>query len=454
MAPRWNARPIIRARKYLLVFRAIAKAGNTPGLGSRGLAPRFRLLTRIYPTYLRAGLIMPALAHRILLSLWFQGNTRGVEEGAVTAALSRLGVLTIYPMRRYTMNIHHTLSMAWREAVASGRLVNEFEAASGDPAGRWAPGDRVRFGLTCTADTIEYAAWNLRSGQQIEAPVVERKVGSTNFVCQFNRYRALRPGAAGQGGEQRPDISPAPADCRFHCQDPTKSLSLLQRKPLLQVRLAHAHWNAYYNAAPIEKTGHFLWVPVTIDASTTVIPHIPQRLSRKFIEDLVLLFRYSAPSIVLFNALHAGASVNHIHAQAVFHTRRLPVEDARTVEYKGFTLVDGYPAQALSFRVDADVSALAASVERLQQHGIAFNLMLLGEQAFLFPRDARHEVVSEFPGGVLATLDLAGKLITDDRQAYERTGAAQIESAFGKATLSAKQLIDGWEAAESHQQNR
>jgi hypothetical protein len=44
-------------------------------------------------------------------------------------------------------------------------------------------------------------------------------------------------------------------------------------------------------------------------------------------------------------------------------------------------------------------------------------------------------------------MELAGKIITVDRHVYENTEPAQIESAFRKVTLAAKQLIDSWDTA-------
>jgi hypothetical protein len=342
------------------------------------------------------------------------------------------------------MNVTRELSSAWREAVASGSIANEFEASLDDPAGRWLRGDRIRFGLVWTGDAIEYNARNLRTNTQIEASVREKTIGSNGFLCQFNGYRALRPGGASRKLGRQPDISPEPADCRFYCQDPGKNLSLLKRNPLLQVSLRHGSWNSYYNATPFEKEGHFLWIPVIVDGATTVIPHFPQMLTRDFVEDLVELSRYSTGTIVFFNSLHAGASVNHIHAQAVVHERRLAIEDARTIDYKGFCILDHYPAQAICFQRDSDVSTIASCVERLQVDAIPYNLILLGERIFLVPRNSDQEIVSEFPGGVLATMEIAGKIITANRDAYENFNATQIESAFQKVTLSARQLIDGW----------
>jgi hypothetical protein len=345
------------------------------------------------------------------------------------------------------MEVTQDLSSAWQEAVASGRIANEFEASLGDPAGRWSKGDRIRFGLAWTGAAIEYEARNLSTGTQIQAPVDERTIGPNGFVCQFNGYRALRPGGTSQRLGRQPDISPTPADCRFYCQDPKKSLSLLKRDPLLQVRLRHARWNSYYNATPFEKEGHFLWVPVVVDGATTVIPHFPQMLTAQFVEDLVLLFRHTTRTIVFFNSLHAGASVNHVHAQAVFHKQRLAIEDAGTIEYKAFSILDGYPAQAICFRTNSEVSTIAACVDRLQARGIPFNLILVGERIFLVPRNPEHEIVAEFPGGVLATMEIAGKIITVDRSAYESADKTQIEDAFQKVTLSARKIIDDWVTA-------
>ncbi len=235
----------------------------------------------------------------------------------------------------------------------SGKIVNEFEASADDQEGRWSKDDRIAFGLTSTSSGISYFARNLRTAAQIRASVDERKVDGTGFECQFNGYRALRPGGPGQGLGRQPDVPAGSAACRFGCQDPKKSLSLLRRDPLLQVRLPRFRWNAYYNATPFEKEGHFLWVPVVVDGTTTILPHVPQLLNQEFLEDMLLLFQRTTQTIVFFNSLHAGASVDHIHVQAVFHRDRLAIEDAGTAAYRGFTVLEGYPAEGLVFALDS-----------------------------------------------------------------------------------------------------
>jgi hypothetical protein len=340
------------------------------------------------------------------------------------------------------INITQDLARAWLQAVTAGNIVNEFEADQDDPAGRWAHGDLVRFGLAWSDGAITYCARNVRTAQVIEAPVEERAIGATGFCCQFNGYRALRPGGAPRRIGRQPEISPAVADCRFFCQDPSRGLSLLSRAPLLQVGLANGRWNAYYNSNPFEKEGHFLLVPALTDGTPGNLPHLPQLLSRESVEDLVDFFRQSPGTIVFFNSLHAGASVNHLHAQAVFHKHRLPIEEARTAEYKGFKVLEGYPAQAICFGRNSDLDPIVAAVDRVQRLGIPFNLILLGECILLVPRAAEHEIVAEFPGGVLATMEIAGKIITVDRQVYENIQPADVTSAMNKATLDVRELID------------
>ena len=344
------------------------------------------------------------------------------------------------------MKLAQELSQAWQNAVASGRIVNKFEASEGDPTGRWARGDRISFGLAGSGDDIKYEAWNVRTAEPIEAAVDERTIGDTGFVCQFNGYRALRPGGTPRTLGRQLDISPTPSECRFGCQTRMRDLSLLNRAPLLQVRLQTSSWNAYHNANPFEKDGHFLWLPVQGEGELPTIPHLPQMLTREFVEDLVLLSRQAPELVIFFNSLHAGASVNHVHAQAVFHRKRLAIEDAATVQYRGFTILDGYPAQGFCFSRDSEVSSVATAIEKLQTRGIPFNLILLGERMLLVPRNADHEIVVEFPRGILATMEVSGKIITADRQVYEQATAADISSAFQKVTLDAKSLIDAWES--------
>ena len=261
--------------------------------------------------------------------------------------------------------------------------------------------------------------------------------GST-LSASFNGYRALRPGGELKPIGQQPDISPDPERCRFSCQDSRDPLSLLARDPLLQLPLTHFTWRAYYNAAPIGPDGHFLWVPTDSETSAT-LSHFPQILSLKFLEDAFSLFDQLQHTLLFFNSLHSGASVNHIHFQAIDYKQPLPVEawplnkPEATSDYA--TLKD-YPARVMVFDKEAIAQKVFAWIDWLQQRHIPFNLMFVGSRIILIPRRIEHEIVSEFPGNGIAALGMCGKIITVNRSAYVKASKETIESAFEKMVLT------------------
>ena len=279
---------------------------------------------------------------------------------------------------------------------------------------------------------------NLSQSQDIHDVVEEKYVAKTGFLCQFNGYRTLRPGGSPRQPGYQPNIPAAPHQCRFHCQDASKALSLLVRTPLLQVKLTHFTWNAYYNAAPQEQAGHFLWIPTSGQSNT--LPHFPQVLTLEFLEDAVSLFTSLNHTIVVFNALHAGASVNHIHLQAIHHPQRLPIEAAPILNYQTYGLLENYPAQAFVFS-PTQVHQIFCWVDRLQQTQIPFNLAMLGTRIILIPRNPQHEIVAEFAGHGTAALGMCGRLTITNQKVYKAINEAVIHSAFQKMVLPAKTII-------------
>jgi len=331
---------------------------------------------------------------------------------------------------------------AWKQAVINENVINQFEAPQTDALDRWNKGDQIIYGVKYQNNQFAYYARNLTQNFDIKGATEEKRVGNTGYLCRLNSYRALRPGAGHRPLGRQPDI-PAEANlCRFHCQDSTHPISLLRREALLSVPLTHFTWNAYYNVAPLEKAGHFLWIPTTNDGA--VIPHLLQRLTPELIEDAVALFGQLSHSILFFNSLHAGASVNHIHFQAVSHQQPLPVESALLINYKGYQLLDGYPAQAAVFDDKRQTAELVDYIEKLQQSDIPFNLAMVSDRIFVIARNGDNAIVSEFPGDGLAALGMCGAIATVDRHAYDTVNAALIESAFQKMVIPASQIIDGF----------
>lgn len=334
------------------------------------------------------------------------------------------------------------LYKVWQKAVLDGKIVNQFEAALNDPLGRWHRGDQIIYGIRSNEGQLEYYAQNLSQSNDIQGTIKEKRVGELGYIYRLNNYRTLRPGGSGRPIGRQLDISPEPEHCRFYCQDRTQPLSLLNRDPLLQVKLCYFTWNAYYNAAPLDKEGHFLWVPTNLNAKT--LSHMFQRLSPELLSDAIELFSQLDHTILFFNSLHAGASVNHIHFQAVCHQKNFPVEEISTVPYKGYDFLDKFPAQSLVFTPMMSINKIFDCIDRLQSDGIPFNLVMLGKRILLTIRDIEHEIVSEFPGDGFAALEMCGSINTVDAQAYDAAHIGMLETAYKKMVIPAKQIIDLW----------
>ena len=333
------------------------------------------------------------------------------------------------------------LRLAWQQAVADGQLINEFRADREDEAGQWAKGDRITFGIQQQNSRYGYYAHNLTQNCKIESAVEERAIvglsPSADFTCLYNGYRALRPGGAKKALGRQPDISPAPEDCRFACQNSAQPLSLLARAPLFQQSFRHFTWNAYYNVAPIEPNGHFLWVPTH---STHQLTHLPQMLSLPLLEDAFALFKQLSKSFLFFNALHSGASVNHIHFQSIESVskttpgeyRPLPAETFPLTQTADYAIPKDYPAYLMMFDPESLAKEVFKYIDQLQTQGIPFNLMMTPRFTILVPRNINFEIVSEFPGNGLAGLGMCGRIITIDRAAYLNANQASVKSAFKK----------------------
>ena len=317
------------------------------------------------------------------------------------------------------------LSNAWMKAVREGKIVNEFKTPSGE---------KIQFGLTLKNGCIEYYAKNIKTGYEIPTLVKEKMIGQSGFMIQFNGYRALKPGGKILSIWKQQDIPGEAASCRFYCQDPSRTLSILKRDPLIQIALPNYKWNGYYNATPFEKDGHFLWLPVFTDKGAT-ISHIRQELSRAFLEDALALFENSDRLMIFFNSLHAGASVNHIHLQAIFHKKALSIESAPIIKQELFAVLVNYPAHGITFNRGAEPDEIWPCIDSLQKNGIPFNLIFVGDRICLIPRNPLHEVAAELPTNIIASTELAGKIITIDGNVYNNMNYDIIQKAFQKTTV-------------------
>jgi len=333
------------------------------------------------------------------------------------------------------------LKSLWDEGVASGRFISEFDAPRDDPKGRWKGGDQILFGIVGSDTGLRYYAKNLSADKLIDAEIEEKQIPGTGFRCQFNEFRALRPGGDAPTIGRRREISPSPLECRFYCQEPARGLSLHRRTPLAQLRLKNHLWNAYYNAAPLEIEGHFIWLPVLTSGARLTLPHYPQNLDRALVEDLFLLHDGRENFVLFFNSLHAGASVNHLHVHMVYRKHPLAIEKAQA---RHPYVLDEYLAGGFLFQGSRSRGLVSEYVLRLQALRIPFNLVWIGERVFLLPRNVEHEVIREFPSDTFGALDICGRISTANRATYDAVNKELITAALTKLVLQKFSIYTGY----------
>lgn len=266
----------------------------------------------------------------------------------------------------------------------------------------------------------------------------ERSEGNVaGFIVELNATRAFRPGGGDrQPGRQR-EVSTSPEACRFFCCDASNSQSLLIRAIVgtvspSDVKDLSSSWQVYPNLAPFEPDGQFLIVPAGDDGS---LPHEPQHLTESRMRDMIALCVASDELVIFFNSVHAGATVNHFHLQAVHHGDKLPIQKSIPSGPGVTPLADSYPVNGLVF-FGADVyPEMWPVVRSLQKRESPFNLIYLDRQFLLVPRDDNNEIVREFPN-VLASMEICGRFILSDRESFEAATAGRIATALGRIRLS------------------
>jgi hypothetical protein len=315
----------------------------------------------------------------------------------------------------------------WRNAVRSGQLKTEFVANHDDDQHRWMTGDLIVLGVTESGAGPRHYATNLRTGKVINIVVEEKSVPTSDYLCQFNGYRRLQSGA---NLSRQVEVAESALTCGFFCQDANNPSSILRREPLCQIELKHHLFHAYHNLAPIDAMGHFIWIPVRFDKQQLSAPHYPQKLDAALIEDFFLLRTISSNLLLVFNSLQAGATVNHLHFQAIYRARPLAIEKQRATPCGPFHILNEYPATALMFRGSESIVLVTEQVMRLQEAGVPFNLLSTDEAVFLIPRNSEGEVTAELPSDRLSALDVSGRIVTVYKNAYDSITKERIEAAL------------------------
>jgi hypothetical protein len=331
------------------------------------------------------------------------------------------------------MAIEQDLSTIWEYMVRAGQIRNRFVGANGE---------QIESGIRMTEEGPQQYALHVETGQDIRAGVMERPLGRYDLTLQWNVYRALKPQFQKPllDTKQQRVYSPEVNECLFACQDPGHPLSLLQRHSPFRTTLKNFQWAALPNAIPVEQNGHFLWVPVVSDAATRSFPHWLQVLTLPLLEDFLMLGSVSSNSMIYFNSLYAGASVNHIHYQSVQREQEMPIEKSSISSRGDRSYLKDYPASGVVYAKDTPAEKIWRDIDQLQNRSIPFNLLHTGGRTFLAPRNIEYEMVEEFPGAILAAMEIAGKAITTEEWYYREADWSALYAALHKSTLRNEEL--------------
>ncbi len=297
--------------------------------------------------------------------------------------------------------LKETLKKAWDKSIKEELVQHDVKVKN----------ETWRFGIKKQNNKNKYFAQNITKNKKIQARILERTIPGTKFIIQLNEFRALRPVHTPHTLGIQPEVSGLIHDCRFACADKKNPLSLSNRHVLLSLKLKNYTWNFYSNAFPHDTNGHFLIVP----SVNKKLPHLKQVFEPKLTTDVLLLADKASGLIIIFQSLHAGASVNHFHLQAFFNNGKIALSSGLIKN----NVLENYPVPAFVYKLKKENAHIQKAIKILQEENVPFDLIALNKNVYIFPRNPDHEVVSEFPQGVIGAMDIAGKFITSDRKTYQ-----------------------------------
>ena len=300
-------------------------------------------------------------------------------------------------------------------------------------------GTRLRLGVRKTDRGEEFFANYAGTGKPF--PVAHQKPRRTKsgLIIKLNELRKLRPAAPLLKPGRLPDLDPNPQTCSFGCLNPAASGSILKRPVLLRIKAPTHEFAVMPQLVPLEPA-HVLLVPCE-GREQVSFPHLDQVLTEQLLEEMVEIAAALQDWTLVFNSMHAGATVRHFHLQAVGLSEPLPVERAGTVQRAGWPLLDKFPARGIMFD-EAQRPKLIDAALALQKRSLPFNVLARGRKIFLFGRNPDQEIIDIFPHTRFAAMEMAGVIYTSSQEAFDGATDETITTALTRTTLTAEELLE------------
>jgi len=316
-------------------------------------------------------------------------------------------------------------------AIGNGIFQQEVATESGS----------LRFGVRPCGAGAEFFAVNPETGEEIEIREQAPKVFPSGLIVKLNEFRRLRPSPPIDRPGRRPDQNIDVSACRFGCADAGVANSILGRPILLRITGEAGELAVLPQLAPLEPE-HVILIPC-VDGKPVRFPHVDQLLTAKLIGDMFELSRSAEEWIFVFNSMHAGATVRHIHLQSLRVATGLPIEAAHTIQRKERAWIedDRFPGGGLVFE-SAERSGAITAIERLQARKIPLNFLVTLGRGFLFPRHPEREIAKALPYSGFASMEMAGVVYVSSAEAFEKATEKTVRAALRETALDEAALLE------------
>lgn len=239
-------------------------------------------------------------------------------------------------------------------------------------------------------------------------PTAKRQEGL--WELQFNHLRSFRPKRI---TSRVPEYLRAPFDeAGFHFNK-----GFMQKEAFWAGELLGRHATLYYNKYPFVDF-HGLLVP----ERDSCLPQYLTEAHHFYLWEATAALAQTLEGVgFCYNSLGAFASVNHLHFQMFIKPEGFPVM-APAWHHNGGE--KPYPAACLVF---SDAKSAWAGIHQLHEDETPYNLLYAAGRMYLFPRRKQGTYPQPAWTSGFTWHELAGGIITFNREDYERLDAASIE---------------------------